>query len=65
MINIPTLEAINLPYLPEDCSNRKELPNFISKVYSKLAVENGYFSDNQYKLHYVSSYLKGNTQNQI
>jgi hypothetical protein len=45
--------------------DRKELPNFISKVRSKQAGENGHVSDNQYNLCYVYGYLKGNTQNQI
>jgi hypothetical protein len=60
-----TLGAIELPHPPKYSRDRKELPNFISKVHSKLAGENGCFSDNQYKLCYVYGYLKGNTQNQI
>jgi hypothetical protein len=63
--NAPTLRAIELPHPPEYSGDRKELPNFISKVRSKLAGENGRFSDDQHKLHYVYGYLKGNTQNQI
>jgi hypothetical protein len=65
MTTTPTLRAIELPYLPEYSRDRKELPNFISKICLKLAGENGYFSDNQHKLYYVYSYLKGNAQNQI
>jgi hypothetical protein len=60
-----TLRAIELPHPPEYPGDRKELPNFISKVHSILAGENGCFSNDQYKLHYVYSYLKGNAQNQI
>jgi hypothetical protein len=65
MTNVPTLQAIELPHPPEYSGDRKEVPNFISKVRSKLAGENGHFSDNQHKLCYVYGYLKGNTQNQI
>jgi hypothetical protein len=61
----PTLRAIELPHPPKYSGDRKELPNFISKVHSKLAGENRHFSDNQHKLRYVYSYHKGNTQNQI
>jgi hypothetical protein len=61
----PTLQAIELPHPPKYSRDRKDLLNFISKVCSKLAGENCYFSDNQHKLRYVYSYLKGNTQNQI
>jgi hypothetical protein len=63
--NAPTLRAIELPHPPKYSGDRKELPNFISKVRSKLAGENGRFSDDQHKLHYIYVYLKGNTQNQI
>jgi hypothetical protein len=63
--NAPTLRAIELPYPPEYSGDRKDLPNFISKVRSKLAGENGRFSDDQHKLHHVYGYLKGNAQNQI
>jgi hypothetical protein len=65
MTNAPTLRAIELPHPPKYSGDRKELVNFIMKVHSKLGGENGHFSDNQYKLCYVYSYLKGNTQNQI
>jgi predicted transcriptional regulator len=65
LTNGPTLRAIQLPHPPEYSVDRKELPNFISKVHSKLAGEYGCFLDNQHKLHYVYGYLKGNTQNQI
>jgi hypothetical protein len=65
MTNAPTLRAIDLCHPPEYSGDRKELPNFISKVHSKLAGENGRFSDDQHKLHYVYGYLKGNAQNQI
>jgi hypothetical protein len=65
MTNAPSLRAIELPHPPEYSGDRKELPSFISKVRSKLAGENGRFSDNQHKLHYVYDYLKGNAQNQI
>jgi hypothetical protein len=65
MTNATTLRAIELPHPPEYSVDRKEIPNFISKVGSKLAGENGGFSDGQHKLHYVYRYLKGNTQNQI
>jgi hypothetical protein len=63
--NAPSLRAIELPHPPEYSGDRKELPNFISKVRWKLAGENGRFSDDQHKLHYVYGYLKGNAQNQI
>jgi hypothetical protein len=63
--NTPTLRAIELPHPPEYSRDRKELPNFISKVRSKLAGENGRFSDDQHKLRYIYGYLKGNAQNQI
>jgi hypothetical protein len=65
MTNAPTLRAIELPHPPEYSGDRKELPNFNSKVHSKLAGENGRFSDDQHKLRYVYSFLKGNAQNQI
>jgi hypothetical protein len=65
MKTAPTLRAIELPHPPEYSGDRKELPNFISKVRSKFAGENRHFSDNQHKLCYVYGYLKGNTQNQI
>jgi hypothetical protein len=63
--NAPTLRAIELPHPPEYSRDRKELPNFISKVCSKLAGENGRFSDDQHKLRNVYGYLKGTAQNQI
>jgi septal ring factor EnvC (AmiA/AmiB activator) len=63
--NAPTLRAIELRHPPEYSGDRKELPNFISKVRSKLEGENGRFSDDQHKLRYVYGYLKGNTQNQV
>jgi hypothetical protein len=65
MTNAPTLRAIELPHPPKYSGDRKRLPNFISKVHSKLAGENGRFSDDQHKLHYVYGYIKGNAQNQI
>jgi hypothetical protein len=65
MTNTPTLRAIELPHPPKYSGDRKEVPNFISKVRSKLAGENGGFLDDQYKLCYVYGYLKGNAQNQI
>jgi hypothetical protein len=65
MTNAPTLQAIELPHPPEYSGDRKELPNFISKVRSKLAGENGCFLDDQHKLRYIYGYLKGNAQNQI
>jgi hypothetical protein len=63
MTNALTLRAIWLPHPPKYSGESKELPNFISKVCSKLAGENGHFSHNQHKLCYVYGYLKGNTQN--
>jgi hypothetical protein len=45
MTNTLTLQVIELPYPPKYSRDRKELPNFISKVHSKLAGENGYFLD--------------------
>jgi hypothetical protein len=63
--NALTLQAIMLPHPPEYSGDRKELPNFISKVHSKLAGDNSHFSDDQYKLRYIYGYLKGNMQNQI
>jgi hypothetical protein len=65
MTNALTLRAIELPHPPEYSGDRKELPNFISKVRSKLVGENGRFLDDQHKLRYVYGYLKGYTQNQI
>jgi hypothetical protein len=65
MITTPTLRAIKVPHPPEYSGDRQQLPNFISKVYSKLAGENTHFLNNQYKLCYVYGYLKGNAQNQI
>jgi hypothetical protein len=65
MTNALTLRAIELPHPPEYSGDRKELPNFISKVRSKLAAEKGRFSHDQYKLRYIYGYLKGNAQNQI
>jgi hypothetical protein len=64
MTTTPTLRAIKLPYPPEYSGDRKELPNFISKVCSKLAGENGRFSNDQHKLRYIYGYLQGNAQNQ-
>jgi hypothetical protein len=63
--SIPTAKLIELPYLPEFSGDHKELLNFISKVYSKLAGESSWYIDNQHKLCYVYSCLKGNAQNQI
>jgi hypothetical protein len=65
MTTTPTLRAIELPYPPEYSGDRKELLNFISKVCLKLLGENGHFSNDQHKLCYIYSYLKGNAQNQI
>jgi hypothetical protein len=65
MTNALTHRAIKLPHPPKYSGDRKDLPNFILKVHSKLAGENSYFLDNQHKLHYVNGYLKDNTQNQI
>jgi hypothetical protein len=65
MITTLTLRAIELPHPPKYSGDRKELPNFMSKVHSKLAGENGHFSNDQHKLHYVYGYLKRNAQNQI
>jgi hypothetical protein len=65
MTNTAPLRGIELPYPPEYSGDRKELPNFISKVHSKLAGENGHFSDNQHKHCYIYGYLNGNTQNKI
>jgi hypothetical protein len=64
MTNTLTLRAIKLSHPPEYSTDRKELPNFISKVHSKLAGQNDFFLDNQYKIRYDYGYLKGNTQNQ-
>jgi hypothetical protein len=44
MITAPTLWAMELPNPPEYSGDRKVLPNFISKVYSKLAGERRHFS---------------------
>jgi predicted transcriptional regulator len=56
---------MELPHPYEYSRDRKELPNLISKVHLKLVGENGCFLNDQYKCHYIYSYLKGNTQNQI
>jgi hypothetical protein len=61
----PTLRAIELAHPPEYSGDRKELPNVISKVRSKLAGENGHFSNDQHKLRYIYGYLTGNAQNKI
>jgi hypothetical protein len=61
--NTPTLRAMKLHHTPEYSRDRKDLPNIISKVHSKLVGENGYFLDDQNKLHYIYGYHKGNTQN--
>jgi hypothetical protein len=58
--SIPTTKPIELPHLPEVSGECKELLNFISKIRSKLARESSYYIDNQYKLHYMYSFLKGN-----
>jgi hypothetical protein len=63
--SIPTAKLIELPHLPEFSGDCKELLNFISKVYSKLAGESSQYIDNQHKLRYVYGFLKGNAQNQI
>jgi hypothetical protein len=65
MTNAPTFRAIELPHPPKYSGDRKDLPNLISKVCSKLVGENGRFSDDQHKLCYVYGYLKGHAQNQI
>jgi hypothetical protein len=65
MTTTPTLQAIELPHRREYSGDRKELPNFISKLRSKLAGENRCFSNDQHKLRYIYGYLKGNAQNQI
>jgi hypothetical protein len=62
---LPYIKPIELPHLPEFSGNCKELLNFISKVYSKLAGEASYYINDQHKLRYVSVFLKGNTQNRI
>jgi Asp-tRNA(Asn)/Glu-tRNA(Gln) amidotransferase C subunit len=63
--NAPTLRAIVLPHPPKYSGDRKELPNLISKVRSKLSGENRYLSDDQHKLRYVYGYLQDNARNQI
>jgi hypothetical protein len=56
---------MKLPHLPEFSGDHKELLNFISKVYSKLAGESSQYINDQHKLCYMYSFLKGNAQNQI
>jgi hypothetical protein len=51
--NAPTLQAIMLAHPPKYSRDRKELLNVISKIHSKLAGENGRFSDDQHKLYYI------------
>jgi hypothetical protein len=58
--SLPIAKPIELPYLAEYSGDYKELLNFISKVHSKLAGESSYYIDDQYKLHYVYGFLKGN-----
>jgi hypothetical protein len=60
---LPMVEPIELPHLPEFSGDRKELPNVISKVHSKLVGESSRYTDNQHKLRYIYSFLKGNVQN--
>jgi hypothetical protein len=60
MTTTPTLRAIELPHPPKYSGDRKELPNFISKVHSKLAGENRCFLNDQHKPRYIYGYLKGN-----
>jgi hypothetical protein len=61
--SLPIAKPIELPYPPELSGDCKELLNVISKVHSKLAGESSYYIDNEHKLRYVYSFLKGNTQN--
>jgi hypothetical protein len=63
--SIPTTKPIKLPYPLEISGDYKELLNFISKVHSKLTGESSQYIDDQHKLCYVYSFLKGNAQNQI
>jgi hypothetical protein len=58
-------KPIELPHPPEVSGDCKELLNFISKVRSKLAGESSCYIDDQHKLCYIYSFLKGNAQNQI
>jgi hypothetical protein len=59
------VKPIELPHPPEFSRDYKQLLNFISKVYSKLARESSHYINDQHKLHYAYGFLKGNTQNQI
>jgi hypothetical protein len=56
---------MQLPHPHQYSGDRKELPNFISKVPCKLRGKNSHFSGNQHKFYDIYGYLKGNTQNQI
>jgi hypothetical protein len=62
---LPHIKPIEMPYPHELSGDCKELLNFTSKVYSKLARESTHYIDNQHKLHYIYGFLKGNVQNQI
>jgi hypothetical protein len=59
------VKPIELPYLPEVLGNCKELLHFIFKVPSRLAREFSHYINNQYKLHYMYGFPKGNIQNYI
>jgi hypothetical protein len=63
--SLPTAKPIELPHPLEFLGDYKKLLNFISKAHTKLTGESSCYIDNQYKLCYVYSFLKGNTQNQI
>jgi hypothetical protein len=60
-----TLHTVELPHHPEYSRDRKEFPNFISKVHLKLVGENGHFSDDQHQLCYIHAYFEGNAQTKI
>jgi hypothetical protein len=62
---LPIFKPIEVPHPPEFSGDCMELLHFISKVRSKLARESLRYIDEQYKVHYIYGFLKGNTQNQI
>jgi hypothetical protein len=63
--SLPIVKPIELPHLPEFSGDCKELLNFVSKVHSKLDGESSRYINDQYKLHYVYGFLKGNGYYQI
>jgi hypothetical protein len=64
-MNAPNLQAIKLPLPTTFSGDCKDLPNPASNIHCKLHREDSHFTENQYKMHYIYGYLKGNAQNWI